>query len=202
MNLGRLLLVALLGLMGLTTWCSRHDWYGDGPAVLPASRGEIQTDLVRVTSLLIAGQDGLKEPITCRRRQIPSIQVTAQCEPSRFEVTRSVFSLSKRPPATAPRLLRSSVFLRLLRRSSHGDGSKLVSGAGSGARIAKNNVLTWTGGLRTPDVPGTYLLEVRLLATDRPATGEPQRIEQLIAEIPIEVAQSTAQGSAAGSTDQ
>ncbi|MBX3450358.1 MAG: hypothetical protein KF777_12395 [Planctomycetaceae bacterium] len=162
----RILAVLLIvGGSGYGIWAAvTADWAAYGPAVPPDVAPAIDTSLATLKTLKIGGFDALTEPLEFQWSQFVPVELTAPTPRGTFRIKSGPIVL---PPSGLAKLPDTkyrgvSVFLNVLRKSSHGDGSRCVHSSGAGARVGRDNILRWSGKLGIPEVPGDYLLEVQL----------------------------------------
>ena len=172
-------------------WAAVHtDWHAFGPATPPEDTPEIDATLATLDSLRLGGLDPSQEPLRFTWSQFQPIEVTAKCVPGKFLIRPGGgFRFPPQPPRKEPphEFRGVSVFVRVWRKSSLGEGRVAVMQNGSGARVDKHNHLSWSNKLWIPHVPGHYQLEVLLVCQKRHPDGQRERHESPIGFFPLEV---------------
>lgn len=149
------------------------DWAAYRKAEPPDDPELIDNSLVTLRSVAIGGCDAIKETPSFTWSQFVNVRIEANCIPGRFRI--SGFR------NTNPELLRASLGLRIIRKSSVGGGRSEASFVLSGAKVDRNNKMSWTGKVWIPHVPGTYRVCVVMQTTSgRVASRERIMFEPMV----------------------
>ncbi len=165
------------------------DWASYGPAKPPVVKAVIDDSLVRVEYVKFGEFEPLKESISLGWSQRVDVSLTAICAPGKFRIRIPGQSIEERQQSSIDdaRKFTASIFFNVVRRSSLGDGTAIVSRAGMGARIDNDEMLHWTSKLWIPRVPGEYSVQVVLICQMRDASDKKQFVESVIAQFPLQV---------------
>ncbi len=142
------------------------DWaIYDNHAELPDDPEVIDTSLVTLRSVRLGDFDALQETPSFTWSQFVDVRIEADCVPGRFQIADP----SRRwgEPRKNPELLRCSLGLSIVRRSSLGDGRVEVYGVLSGASVNRDNEMSWSGKTWIPHIRGEYRVCVVLHRTHR-----------------------------------
>ncbi len=142
------------------------DWaIYDNHAEPPEAAETIDSSLVTLRSVQLGDFDALKETPSFTWSQFVDVSIEADCVPGRFHISDPTRRWGE--PRKDPELLRASLGLETVRRSSLGDGHVTSYMALSGADVDQNNVMSWSGKTWIPHVRGEYRVRVILHRTSR-----------------------------------
>lgn len=179
-----------LGLLyGVYTLAVNVDWASYGPPEPPLVKTVIDDSLVRVDYVKFGEFEPLNETISLGWSQHVGVTLIAKCASGKFRIRVPGQSIEERQKASIDEAHKftASIRFQVVRRSSLGDGTAIVSRIGSGARIDEDETLHWTGKLWIPEVPGEYSVQVVLICQMRDASDKKQFVESVIAQFPLQV---------------
>lgn len=178
-TVGRLaVLAAVVMLAAIGCQLTRIDWAAYGPAELPDSPEHIDNSLATLRSVQMGDFEALEVTPTFTWSQFVSVRVEADCAAGRFHVHDPTRRWGE--PVKNPDLLRSSLGLEIVRRSSIGDGSAVSYRVVSGARVNRDNEMSWSNKVWIPHVPGTYRVRVIMLTRQRGARNSRRESEPIV----------------------
>lgn len=154
--------IVLLAGGGYQLW--RIDWaVVDNHAELPDVTETIDSSLVTLRAVQLGDFDALEATPSFTWSQFVDVTIKADCAPGRFHISDP----TRRPneQRNDPGLIRSSLGLQIVRRSSHRDGSVVASTVLSGAKVDHRNRMTWSSKIWIPQIAGEYRVRVILQRT-------------------------------------
>lgn len=165
------------------------DWASYGPAKPPVVKAVIDDSLVRVEYVKFGEFEPLNETISLGWSQHVDVTLTAKCASGKFRIRVPGQSIAERQQASIDQAHKftASIMFHVVRRSSLGDGTAIVSRIGSGARIDEDETLHWTGKLWIPEIPGEYLVQVVLILQMRDEFDKKHFEESVICQFPLRV---------------
>ncbi|MBX3439632.1 MAG: hypothetical protein KF861_19240 [Planctomycetaceae bacterium] len=179
MTLGRAAAVAAVVLIIAGGYqAARTDWAAYGPAALPDQPEVIDSSLVTLRSVRLGEFDALEETPRFTWSQFVTVKIEADCVPDRFHISDP----NRRwgDPVKDPERFRSSLGLEFVRRSSIGDGTATAYRVFSGAKVDRNNRMSWSDKTWIPHVPGQYRVRVILITTHRDAQNVRHMSEPIV----------------------
>jgi hypothetical protein len=183
-----------IGLLYSISWLGMTDWYASRPAVPPELHLSADESLCEVVNIRLNDADfdlQFGETVLVSPAQTLKLSLAGKCQSDIFRITAR---MTTRQPLNKLRedetsLLRASIIVRALRKSSLNPGYQVVAAVGSGAKIDSTSQLTWSGSLTAPAQPGEYLVKVVLVTAAYHPQEPPKMTEYFLRSFLLRVSE-------------